>query len=97
MNDGESGLLDASLLEAHGANDRERLAHLYVRAADDRERAGDVDAACFFLTQAWVFALQADLPEAASVRERLARHGRVRSVEAVPKGDPDRSRRGSPR
>lgn len=76
MPSGEAALHGA-LIDAHASAEPERLSALYVRAADARERDGDVDAACFFLTQAWVFALQADLPSETAIRERLARHGRV--------------------
>ena len=69
--------LHVALLDAHASADHARLARLNVRAADAAERRGDTDEASFFLTQAWVFALQADLPEAAVIRERLGRWGRV--------------------
>ena len=45
-------------------------------AAGRLERAGDTDAACFFLTQAYVFALEGGLPAARHLHRRLAAHGR---------------------
>ena len=37
---------------------------------------GEIDAACFFLTQAYVFALSAGAPQADALRARLQAHGR---------------------
>ncbi len=66
--------LDVQLLAAHAADDRSALVQLYTRAAD---RADDIDAACFYLTHAYVFALEIADPSAAPLHERLAAHGRV--------------------
>jgi hypothetical protein len=68
--------LDAALLAAHEARDGPALARLYARAGDWRERAGDVDAACFYLTHAYVYALEEGAPEAAALHARLRAHGR---------------------
>ena len=68
--------LDAALIAAHQAQDCSALVDLYWDAARAREATGDIDAACFFLTQAYVFALQADDPRAAQLHLRLNRHGR---------------------
>ncbi|MEL6596317.1 MAG: hypothetical protein AAFQ47_10295 [Pseudomonadota bacterium] len=65
--------LDEALLEAHEAGDKAALIRLYTQAADE---AGDVDAACFYLTHAYVFALESRAPEAAGLQARLADHGR---------------------
>ena len=46
---------------------------LYREGADT---AASDDAAYFFLTQAYVFALETNHPEAAALRERLAAGGR---------------------
>ena len=69
--------LDSALLEAHAAGDAGALAALYRRAADLAEARGERDAGCFFLTQAWVFALDAGDAAADALHARLARHGRV--------------------
>lgn len=45
---------EAALLAAHARNDLQELTTLYSRAAD---HADDTDTRCFFLTQAYVFAL----------------------------------------
>ncbi|MFD2740641.1 hypothetical protein ACFSUD_13725 [Sulfitobacter aestuarii] len=69
--------LDRALLQAHEQADSIALVQLYSLAADQQETAGHVDAACFYLTHAFVFALEAGLPEAAVLNRRLAAHGRV--------------------
>ena len=68
--------LDDALLEAHACHDGVRLARLYGEAAGLSEAMGAVDAACFYLTHAYVFALEAGLPSAADFNRRLAQHGR---------------------
>ena len=68
--------LDAALLAAHAAGDKVSLAALYTAAADGCEAAGETDAACFFLVQAYVFALDVGAPEAAALHVRLKARGR---------------------
>ncbi|RBI87117.1 hypothetical protein DRV85_03045 [Rhodosalinus halophilus] len=65
--------LDAALLEAHAAGDRAALIRLYAQAA---EAADDGEAAGFYLTHAYVFALEAGAPEAAALHARLKAEGR---------------------
>ncbi len=65
--------LNAQLLAAHAAGDHLALVALYAQAAD---RSEDLDAACFFLTQAYVFALEQNAPQVAGLRARLAAEGR---------------------
>jgi hypothetical protein len=62
------------LLAAHVDDDRPQLVHLYTEAAD---HAADVDAACFYLTHAYVFALELGDPAADTLYQRLRGHGRV--------------------
>lgn len=65
------GELDAALIAAHDARDAERLVTLYAVAADrvsGRARA-------FFLTQAYVIALEKGDPRAAALRSRLVSEG----------------------
>ncbi|MEM8823198.1 MAG: hypothetical protein AAGF30_06275 [Pseudomonadota bacterium] len=64
---------DDLLVAAHDAGDRMTLVTLYLRAADDL----DGDARAFFLTQAWIFALEAGDPRADSLRATLSEMGRV--------------------
>lgn len=68
-----SDALHEAMLAAHEAEDSQELIRLYTQAADI---ANDVDAACFFLTHAYVFALEAGAAEAPALRARLIAHGR---------------------
>lgn len=77
MDDGE---LQAALLKAHGARDHMQLVHLYTEAANMHEAAGYVDAACFFLTHAYVFALEQGAAEAVALNKRLADYGRAELI-----------------
>lgn len=65
--------LEAKLLEAHGRQDKAALAELYAQAAD---QAKGVEAECFFLTQAYIFALDAGGPSAKDLHRRLKARGR---------------------
>lgn len=69
--------LDRQLLEAHARRDGKTLVRLYTQAADRYEAEGEIDAACFFLTHAFVFALEAGAPEARELNLRLAERGRT--------------------
>ena len=70
--------LDAQLLVAHDMNDIAALVDLYTKAADQSD---DVDAACFYLTHAYVFALELGSHKAVILRERLITHGREPTVD----------------
>lgn len=65
--------LDTRLLAAHEAGDRDALVALYTEAADS---AASHDAACFYLTHAYVFALELGHPAADRLRARLIAAGR---------------------
>jgi hypothetical protein len=65
--------LDAALLAAHAADDRRALVALYVEAADG---AGDRAAAGFYLTHAYVYALETGHPAAPGLHARLKAEGR---------------------
>lgn len=69
--------LDKALLAAHADRDLAALITLYTLAGDKAEAATDTNAACFYLTHAFVFALEAGAPEAASLNSRLADQGRA--------------------
>ncbi|WP_420584940.1 hypothetical protein [Ruegeria sp.] len=73
--------LDRLLLEAHDRNDHAALIRYYTIAADEQEGAGDIDAACFYLTHAFVFALEAGAPEANALNARLAAHDRAHRLD----------------
>jgi hypothetical protein len=64
--------LDARLLTAHAADDRAALIALYKEAS---EAADTPVARNFYLTHAYVFALEAGAPEAAELRARLVAFG----------------------
>ncbi len=66
--------LDDALIAAHLRGDGAALVELYRRAADE---TADVNAACFYLTQSYVFALETDHPMVADIQGRLEREGRV--------------------
>ncbi|MEM8555596.1 MAG: hypothetical protein AAGF71_12330 [Pseudomonadota bacterium] len=65
--------LNGQLLKAHEAEDKSALVALYKRAA---EMTANKDAHCFFLTHAYVFALETGAPEAADLHSRLKALGR---------------------
>lgn len=65
--------LNAQLLAAHEAGDAPALIRLYQIAAD---QAPDLDAACFYLTHAYVFALEHGHADAETIRRRLTAAGR---------------------
>lgn len=66
--------LETRLLAAHAADDRRALVALYAEAAD---QANDLDAACFYLTHAWVFGLETGHPATPQLFARLAAEGRA--------------------
>ena len=65
--------LDARMIAAHMADDRRALTRLYAEAAD---AVNTLDASCFFLTHAYIFALEAGAPDAVPLHRRLKQHGR---------------------
>ena len=72
----DRAVLDAALIDAHEAEDNVRLAQLYTSAADMTEAKGDIDACCFYLTHAYVFALASGAPDAGALHVRLLAYGR---------------------
>ena len=68
--------LDARLLEAHAMRDQLALVGLYSEAGDAAEAAGNSDAACFYLTHAFVFALDEGDARSAYLHARLKARGR---------------------
>lgn len=65
--------LDARLLRAHEANDRAALIALYTEAGNT---ADNETARGFYLTHAYVFALEAGLDVAQELRAQLVSMGR---------------------
>jgi hypothetical protein len=76
VTDTARGALDAALIEAHARGDRAGLIALYAEAADT---AGDTRARAFYLTHAYVFALEAGDPRAAALKARLVAEGADRA------------------
>jgi len=68
--------LDAALIAAHEGRDWAALVGLYAEAADRSEAKGEIDAACFYLTHAYVFALQSGDARAAELHARLKARAR---------------------
>ena len=69
--------LNEKLIRAHREDDLAALVTLYTTAADVSEKAGDMDAACFYLTHAYVFALDNGSGQADGLYLRLLQHDRV--------------------
>ena len=61
------------LMAAHAANDIGALVALYSEAAD---ASADDNSRAFFLTHAYVFALEMAHPKTATLKARLVRMGR---------------------
>ena len=66
--------LHVRLLEAHGSDDRHALIGLYAEAS---ETASDTRAAWFYLTQAYVYALELGDGRAEALAEQLRSAGRL--------------------
>jgi len=66
--------LQDRLLAAHARDDRAALVTLYTEAADV---ADHVDAACFYLTHAYIYALEKGDPATNTLYRRLKALGRV--------------------
>ena len=70
--------LQAELLIAHDNEDFATLSTLYSKAAFHLEASNNIDAACFYWTHAFIFALEANLDEATAIlRQKLASYGRL--------------------
>lgn len=69
--------LETRLLAAHDRRDGPRLARLYAEASEAAEAAEDRERAAFYLTHAWVFALESGLESADAYRQKLVSWRRV--------------------
>lgn len=72
----DTDALQKRLLVAHENENAHDLVDLYTLVANQNEAAGNIDAACFYLTHAFVYALQEGAPEANPLNERLFLYGR---------------------
>ncbi len=67
--------LNDALLAAHQAKDSATLVRLYRAAGEEALTTNEVQG-CFYLTHAYVFALEAGLPEAGDLHATLKSLGR---------------------
>ncbi len=77
MTGDELAALERELLAAHESGDGDALIGLYAVAADRAAASDDIDSAAFFLTHAWIFALERGDERAEALRARLANWDRV--------------------
>lgn len=77
--------LNDALLAAHARHDTGALIKLYTQAA---EAAQTADSAAFYLTHAYVFALEAGHGDTAALRQRLIDAGREQPL--LPANPPKR-------
>ncbi|MGG7646321.1 hypothetical protein ACQ5SP_16040 [Rhodovulum sp. YNF3179] len=72
----ENRRLEAALLAAHATGDAEALVTLYFEAGRRAEARAEIDAACFFYTYAYVYALEHGHGDAHALHARLKAYGR---------------------
>ena len=73
----DASALDRRIKAAHAADDRAALSTLYLKAGELKEAEGDIAAACFLYTQAYVFGLDSRAVEARDLAHaKLVRYGR---------------------
>lgn len=68
--------LDDEIMQAHGKDDRHRLCGLYLKAGEVKEAAGEIDAACFLFTQAYVYGLETGNEDRMKAQAKLIAYGR---------------------
>ena len=68
--------INQQILSAHADGNHHQLVRLYTSAADQFEENGDIESACFFLTCAYVFALETGSSLGEKIKSRLVFHGR---------------------
>ncbi|MGB7286912.1 MAG: hypothetical protein WBC71_08270 [Salaquimonas sp.] len=68
--------LEEALLDAHAQKDQIALVGLYSEAGDIKERGGAIDAACFYYTHAYVFALETGDVRQHMLLGKLVQYGR---------------------
>jgi len=68
--------MEDRLHEAIERHDLEVLTRIYTDAANASEQCGNIDETCFFLTQAYVCALQQGANTALKLHSRLIKYGR---------------------
>ena len=68
--------LELAMLDAHEREDADALVSLYSKAGELKELAGNIDAACFYYTHAYVFALETGNAQSVTLLQKLVVHGR---------------------
>lgn len=68
--------LNAELLAAHAAGDKPAIMRLYRQAGNQMLAEGATDAGCFYLTHAYIFALDCGSADATEIHRILVAHGR---------------------
>lgn len=68
--------LEKELLKTHQLDDSFQLVGLYQEAGQIKQAEGNIDAAAFYITHAYVFALESGHPAEQELRQFLVRHGR---------------------
>ncbi|GGA21264.1 hypothetical protein [Neptunicoccus cionae] len=67
--------LDQALLDAHAAQNSPALVRLYQQAGNSALEMDEIRG-CFYLTHAYIYALEAGLPEAETLHSTLRSYGR---------------------
>ena len=68
--------INESIITAHKQNDRHNLARLYENLGMFELKRNNIDAGCFFLTNAYTYALEEDLNSAKKIHKILKLLGR---------------------
>ena len=73
MDDLAGDALHHAIMRAHAADDRAGLVQLYTRAATASD---DINAKCFYLTYAYIYALELGHESAGRLQHELKQYGR---------------------
>lgn len=68
--------LNAEVLQAHSAGDNATLVRIYKELGEEELAKGNELEGAFLLTQAYVYALEAGLPDAKEIHKLLTAYGR---------------------
>ena len=68
--------LNENIIAAHKENDRNNLSFLYESLGMSELKKNNIHAGCFFLTNAYIYALEANLNPAKKIHEVLKLYGR---------------------
>ncbi len=68
--------LNSRILDAWSRGDGQLLAELYSEAGNSLLDSGLENEGCFYLTQAYILALENGLDSAAALHAKLVKHGR---------------------